>query len=121
MRPIKQQRRAARWAGEVATEEITHHTLERLKGVCNRSATFRTAVVLVNPDSPGRAFVGKVRGVILESPRCPPQPKMPYSGIFKPDCTNLVWAQMDVDVENLISHRGQAFRAAREFLERLTH
>lgn len=112
--------RAARWAGEaVPGEKTTHHTLRVLQGFTDRSATFRTIAAFINPDGPGHAFVGEVRGTILEAPRTPPEFKMPYSGIFKPDCTNLVFAQMDIDVENLISHRGQAFRKVRTFLDHL--
>jgi XTP/dITP diphosphohydrolase len=112
--------RAARWAGETATtEEITWHTLKQLKGAADRSATFETVVAIVSPEGKQHFFSGKVRGQILEAPRTPPQPKMPYSPIFVPEGTDLVWAEMSVDFENSISHRGKAFRQAREFLESL--
>lgn len=112
--------RAARWAGETATtEEITRHTLKQLEGASDRSATFETVVAIVTPEGKQHFFSGKVRGKILEAPRTPPQPKMPYSPIFIPDGTDLVWAEMTVDFENSISHRGKAFQQAREFLEKL--
>ncbi|MDB5255125.1 MAG: yggV, partial [Candidatus Nomurabacteria bacterium] len=36
---------AARWAGDVSTDEITQHTLRQLEGKTDRSAKFKTVVV----------------------------------------------------------------------------
>ncbi|MFA6593897.1 MAG: non-canonical purine NTP pyrophosphatase [Candidatus Buchananbacteria bacterium] len=112
--------RSARWAGETATtEEITKHTLAALAGATDRSARFETAVAVIMPDGRERFFNGQVSGQILESPRTAPQPKMPYSGIFVCDGSGLVWAEMTIEHENSISHRGQAFRQARALIEGL--
>ena len=108
---------AARWAGEVSTEEITQYCLKRLEGVTDRSALFRTVVVLVSPAGEKHIFTGEISGRILEAPRVPPHPKMPYSPIFVPDGEELCWAEMTMAHENSISHRGIAFRKAHEFLE----
>ena len=108
--------RAARWAGDKATtEEITRYTLKELEGKKDRSANFITVVAVVSPRGQRYYFRGEVRGKLLEAPRVPPQPKMPYSPIFVPEGTNLVWAEMSVELENSISHRGKAFRKALEF------
>lgn len=110
---------AANWAGKTATtDEITRFTLKQLEGATDRSATFETVVAIVTPDGNEHFFSGKIRGHILEVPRTPPQPRMPYSPIFVPVGSNKVWAEMTVEEENEISHRGKAFRQAREFLER---
>lgn len=110
--------RSARWAGDTATtEEITQYTLKRLDGIADRSATFETVVALITPEGRHHFFDGKIDGKILEAPRTKPQPKMPYSSIFVPDGTEQVWAEMAVERENQISHRGQAFRQAIVFLE----
>jgi XTP/dITP diphosphohydrolase len=112
--------RSARWAGEHATtDEITRHTLAQLEGATDRSATFRTVVALISPSGEERFFEGEVRGRILEVAKVPPQPKMPYSPIFLPDERDKVWAEMSMEKQNEISHRGQAFRKARAFLETL--
>ncbi|MDO8579803.1 MAG: non-canonical purine NTP pyrophosphatase [bacterium] len=112
--------KAARWAGDTATtEEITRHTLKSLEGKDNRNATFETYVAVISPDGKEYVFSGKCPGKLLDAPRVPPQPKMPYSPIFVPDGSNLVWAEMTIDEENAISHRGKAFRQAREFLEKV--
>ena len=112
---------AARWAGkDASTEEIMLHTLKKLHGfpLSERTATFVTAACLVKPNGSWHCFTGKVRGVILEGPRCPCQPGMPYSSIFKPDGSDKVWAEMTTEEENAISHRGQAFRQVQKFLMR---
>ncbi len=109
---------AARWAGETATTaEITQYTLDQLKGITDRSATFETVVCLISPEGGRHYFKGAVVGKILEAPKVPPQPKMPYSPLFVPDGSDLCWAQMSVEQENAVSHRGQAFRLTRQFLE----
>jgi len=113
--------RSARWAGDTATtEEIMLYTLNRLKDMTDRSATFETLVALISPEGMYHFFSGKVHGKILEAPRTKPQPKMPYSPIFVPDGTDQVWAEMSVGFENTISHRGIAFRQVRAFLESIS-
>lgn len=108
---------AARWAGETAsTDEITQHTLRQLEGVKDRWASFKTVVALVSPEGEQKFFAGEVRGIILEAPRVPPQPKMPYSPLFIPEGSDKVWAEMTTDEENAVSHRGKAFRLTREYL-----
>jgi len=108
---------AARWAGDVTTEEITQHTLKQLEGKDDRTATFKTVVCLLTPKGEELCFEGAVNGIILETQRVPPQPKMPYSGIFVPDGSGKVWAEMTTEEENAISHRGEAFRKVYLFLE----
>lgn len=111
--------KAARWAGETATtDEITQHTLKRLEGAADRSATFETVVSLISPTGEQNFFSGTVTGSLLTAPRTKPRPKMPYSPLFVPDGETLVWAEMSVEHENRISHRGKAFRLARAFLEK---
>jgi len=110
---------SAYWGGAgKATEQITEYCLERMRTQTDRSAIFRTVVAAISPDGTEHFFKGEVRGKLLESPRCKPQPKMPYSPLFVPDGENLCWAEMTIEHENRISHRGKAFRLAREFLEK---
>jgi XTP/dITP diphosphohydrolase len=91
--------------------------LKQLENISDRSAIFKTVVAIVTPVGKQHFFAGEVRGKILRTPRTKPQPKMPYSPIFMPDEIDKVWAEMTVDEENEISHRGKAFRQARQFLE----
>lgn len=114
--------RAARWAGEgLSAEKIMRYTLDRLKHVplVRRTATFRTAAALISSSNHLDIFIGEVKGRFLHEPRCPCQPNMPYSAIFVPDGQSKVWAEMTVEEENAISHRGQAFRQLRDFIKKL--
>lgn len=110
---------AARWAGEVPTDAITSYTLEQLAGVPleKRTATFETVAALVDPMGHHYVFSGKIRGHLRFMPLVPPQPKMPYSGLFVPEGETRAWAQMTTEEENAISHRGKAFRQVCRFLE----
>lgn len=110
--------KSGRWAGETATtEEILQFTLKQLEEKTDRSAYFETVVALLSPEGKQYFFTGKVDGHLLEIPRVPPQPKMPYSCIFQPDGFDKVWAEMTTEEENKISHRGKAFLQVREFLK----
>ncbi|MFA6554770.1 MAG: non-canonical purine NTP pyrophosphatase [Candidatus Paceibacterota bacterium] len=110
--------RSARWAGDsIPSEETMRYCLKRLENAEDRSATFVTVVAVILPNGDDYCFEGRIQGHILESPRVTPQPKMPYSSLFVPEGTDLSWAEMTVEQENSISHRGKAFREARAFLE----
>ncbi len=110
----------ASWSGgNTDTDKKTLWILEQLKEHSNRSATFKTVAVVMTPAGQPFRFEGEVKGKILETPRCKAQPKMPYSSIFQPDGFEKVWAEMTTEEENKISHRGKAFRQAREFLEKM--
>ena len=96
-----------------------NYTLNRLKGVLpeNRGAVFETVAALVSPSGKEWVFSGQLRGTLLESPRVPCQPDMPYSALFQPEGQKKVWAEMSVEEENNISHRGKAFAKVRSFLK----
>ncbi len=106
--------------GNKETIKMTEWILEQLKNVFDRSATFKTAVVIISPQGAQYLFVGEVRGKILTVTREKTQPKMPYASIFVPDGSEKTWGEMTVEEENAISHRGKAFRQARNFLEQLS-
>jgi XTP/dITP diphosphohydrolase len=109
---------AARWAGENAsTEDTMNFCLQQLKEVSDRSAIFRTSVVVISPNGEKHVFTGEVTGHLRETAKVPPQPKMPYSPLFVPDGQELSWAEMTTAQENEISHRGIAFRQVKYFLE----
>lgn len=113
---------AARWAGDgMSTAEIRDYTLAKLQGIplSLRTASFKTVAALVSPTGEHRFFTGAVRGSLLLAPRAPSQPNMPYSGIFVPEGQEKCWAEMSVEEENAISHRGKAFRQVRSFFETL--
>ena len=110
---------SARWAGETATTaEIMNHCLERLKGIKNRTATFRTTVAVISPEGKEYFFTGEVQGKLLKTPRVEFQPQMPYSSLFVPEGGTKSWAEMTIEDENKVSHRGKAFGKVKEFLKK---
>jgi XTP/dITP diphosphohydrolase len=112
--------RAARWAGEGKdAEEVMRHALKRLVGIADRSATFRTVVVLMDPDGKEQVFSGSAQGRILTQPRTPPPAQMPYSAIFVPDGSERAFSEMSPVEMNLVSHRGRAFAQLIHSLARL--
>lgn len=111
---------SARWAGPGAsTQDIMEYALSRLQGFADRSARFETDVVVLSPDGSGHFFSGSIEGTLLEAPRVPFQPQMPYSGLFVPKGQTRVLAEMSVEEENAVSHRGKAFRNVRLFLDHM--
>ena len=109
---------AARWAGENAkTEEIMNFTLKKIEGVQKnkRTGTFKTVAAVISPEGQENVFTGSIRGSFLIRPKVKCQPNMPYSAIFVPDGYSKSWAEMSVEEENSISHRGKAFRQVRDF------
>jgi XTP/dITP diphosphohydrolase len=89
-----------------------------MDGAMDRLATFRTVVAMISPGGQTKYFVGEVRGRVLEAPRCEPKKGMPYSPIFVPEGQELSLAEMSTEMKNGYSHRGKAFRAVRDYLEK---
>lgn len=108
----------SKWCGDGSTEERMQHVLEKLKAIeyPERKATFATVATMISPQGEEYVFQGEVRGIILTAPRCSCLPHLPFSAIFQPEGQDKTWAQMTNDEQNAISHRGQAFRKAKEYL-----
>jgi XTP/dITP diphosphohydrolase len=98
---------------------VQNYCITRMEGIDDRSATFRTVVVAISPEGTKHVFAAEAPGSILKSPRVAPHPMMPYSAIHVPDGQELSWAEMSIEQENAISHRGKAFMQLRSFLETL--
>ena len=108
---------SAHWGGKgITTEARTAYCLEQLRGVSDRSATFRVVVAVISPQGTRRFFSGELQGDLLEASQVPSRPKMPYSTLFVPRGHTQCLAAMSIPAENAISHRGQAFRQVLEYL-----
>lgn len=88
--------------------------LERLQGVENRSAQFRTAVALIL-DGREYLFEGIVRGEIATEEHG--EGGFGYDPLFFPEGREQTFAQMSGEEKNAISHRGRAVRKLAEFLQ----
>lgn len=107
---------SARYAGESKDAKANmKKVLQKLEGVTNRSARFRTVISLYLNDKEYQ-FEGIVNGDILESERG--KDGFGYDPIFEPLGYSISFAEMEMSEKNKISHRGLAVQKLVEFLLR---
>ena len=107
--------RSARYATDGHDDTANKRLLlERMEGVENRTAQFRTAMVLII-EGKEYLFEGIVRGRILHE-ECG-EGGFGYDPIFAPEGYDCSFAQMSAQEKNNISHRGIAVRKLAEFLQ----
>lgn len=97
---------SARYAGEHCTPaDNVALILERMYGIAVRSARFRTVIALIIGNE--EILVdGVVNGCITAEPSG--MNGFGYDPVFKPEGSDITFAQMDADAKNAISHRGRA-------------
>lgn len=106
--------RSARYATDGHDDEANKRLLlERLQGVENRAAQFRTAVALIMGGKE-YLFEGIVRGRIATEQHG--EGGFGYDPLFVPEGYDRTFAQMSAEEKNAISHRGRAVRKLAEFL-----
>lgn len=109
--------RSARYATDGHDDEANKQLLlERLQGVENRAAQFRTAVALII-DGREYLFEGIVRGDIAHEENG--EGGFGYDPLFFPEGGTKTFAEMSAEAKNEISHRGRAVRKLAEFLSKL--
>lgn len=97
-----------RYAGPDATyAENVRRLLEEMESVADRSATFRTVMVLAFPDGSEVVAEGSVEGTITRERRG--STGFGYDPVFEVDGRTL--AEMSDAEKNEMSHRGNALRA----------
>ena len=110
--------RSARYAGQGASDQANlDKLLSALEGVPpeRRTARFRCAAVLVDPDVGKWHAEAAWEGRILEAPRG--ASGFGYDPVFLPDGWELTSAEVDQATKDAASHRGKAFRALRPAIE----
>jgi len=111
--------RSARYAGPAASDDMRNRKL--LKALAEvpearRTARFRCAVALAAPDgSIVYTAVRSCEGRIAHEPRG--EHGFGYDPLFMVGAGDRTMAELTTDEKNDASHRGQAARAARRFLE----
>lgn len=88
--------------------------LSNMQGCENRRARFVTWIALLQGNEDAIFFEGEVRGTITKEPVG--SDGFGYDPIFKPEGTNMTFAQMSADAKNAISHRGRATSALMQYL-----
>ena len=106
---------SARYAGPERNPEANiDKVLLQLSKINNRNARFRTVISLVLNGNETR-FEGVVNGTILHERKG--ESGFGYDPIFKPDESELSFAEMTLDEKNKISHRARAIVQLVEFVK----
>ena len=111
---------AARYFGEGLTDgERVAHLLAAMAGVSGgrRGARFRCVAAIAEPGGRQWTVTGECRGVIATAPRG--EAGFGYDPVFLVEGMGHTLAELPLPVKNVVSHRGQAMRAAMPILERL--
>jgi XTP/dITP diphosphohydrolase len=110
--------RSARYAGPGAGDQANlDKLLAELTGVPpeRRTARFRCAAVLVDPEAGEWHAEAAWEGRLLDAPRG--SGGFGYDPVFLPDGWELTSAEVDQATKDAASHRGKAFRALRPAIE----
>ena len=110
---------SARYAGENATfEDNVNKLLTELRGESNRKARFRT-VISLKLEGNQYFFEGVCNGEITVKPAG--EKGFGYDPVFRPEGSQLTFAEMDMEQKSRISHRGQAVQKLVTFLNEEIH
>lgn len=105
---------SARYAGEHCSfDDNINKLLSALDGDTNRRACFRTVICLIENGVP-TYFEGRVDGVILTERYG--TDGFGYDPVFMPDRFAVSFAEMPLEVKNMISHRGIAVKKLADYL-----
>ena len=105
---------SARYAGEHGNHAANmDKVVEKLKGVTNRNARFRTVISMIW-DGEEHFFDGTVEGTIRHERSG--SGGFGYDPIFEPAGYDITFAEMSMEEKNRISHRGRAVEKLVEFL-----
>jgi XTP/dITP diphosphohydrolase len=106
---------SARFAGSSATssENISKLLIE-LKGITDRTATFRTVIALII-DGKEYFFEGSINGHITETLHG--AEGFGYDPVFIPSGSEMTFAEMNPEEKNSLSHRAIAMKKFSEFLK----
>jgi XTP/dITP diphosphohydrolase len=111
--------RSARYAGEQATDEQNLRMLMRaVAGVpaAGRTARYRCVALLAWPDGREEWADGTCEGSLVSKPRG--TGGFGYDPIFVPAGWEQTMAELPPEEKDRISHRGRAFRALKELVDR---
>jgi XTP/dITP diphosphohydrolase len=109
---------SARFAGEGCGDAANNsRLLKELYGVPfgQRQAAFVCALAYVTPDGCEQLFSGRIAGRILDAGRG--SDGFGYDPLFLVDGFDRTMAELSLDEKNAVSHRGQALRQFREYLD----
>lgn len=107
---------SARYSGERDPIKNMGLVLEKMKGITNRQARFRTVISLII-DGEEVYFEGIVNGKIRTA--ASGTQGFGYDPIFEPEGYDVTFAEMGIEEKNTISHRGRAMEKLIAYLNNL--
>lgn len=106
---------SAHYAGKQRNaEDNMNLLLQKLSGIPNRKAQFRTIIALVEPTGV-MLFEGSVQGEILMEKRG--TGGFGYDPIFQPEGYTRSFAEMSMEEKNEVSHRARAVKKLVDYLQ----
>jgi XTP/dITP diphosphohydrolase len=105
---------SARYSGQKDDQVNLELVLQKLEGLSNRKARFKTVISLIQGEQ-NHFFEGVINGYILENPIG--DQGFGYDPIFVPEGYEQSFAQMSMEQKNQISHRAIAMRKLIAFLK----
>lgn len=105
---------SARYSGKRGDVENMQFLLQKMDGITNRNARFKTVISLIK-DGTNYLFEGVIYGKLRTEPIG--DKGFGYDPIFEPNGYDTTFAQMDSELKNKISHRALAMQKLIEFLK----
>lgn len=107
---------SARYAGpKSSSEENVELVLQKMAGMKNRKAQFRTVITYYDLNGRIKQFEGIVKGEIIDEKRG--DEGFGYDPIFIPEGHDRTFAELTMEEKNEISHRGRAVRSFVDYLQ----
>ncbi|WP_316785585.1 non-canonical purine NTP diphosphatase [Pedobacter frigiditerrae] len=105
---------SARYSGKRGDAENLHFLLQKMEGMTNRKARFKTVISLIK-DGQNYFFEGVIEGTLRTEPTG--EKGFGYDPIFEPNGYNITFAEMEMGEKNQISHRALAMQKLITFLQ----
>lgn len=105
---------SARYSGKRGDVENMQFLLQKMDGITNRNARFKTVISLIK-DGTNYLFEGVIYGKLRTEPIG--DKGFGYDPIFEPNGYDTTFAQMDSELKNKISHRALTMQKLIEFLK----
>ena len=105
---------SARYSGARGDHENMMFLLQKMEGVSNRNARFKTVISLIQ-NGANYLFEGVVYGQLRTTPTG--DSGFGYDPIFEPEGYDITFAEMDIAQKNQISHRAIAMKKLIDFLQ----
>ncbi|MFC3562019.1 non-canonical purine NTP diphosphatase [Pedobacter jamesrossensis] len=109
---------SARYAGSRDSMDNINLVLQKLAGIENRNARFKTVISLIQ-NGVNHLFEGVINGTIRTE--LSGSKGFGYDPIFQPDGYDITFAEMSMDEKNKISHRAIALQKMMAFLKKQTN